>query len=165
MFGNAWLEKEQIRVGHLMFGDEVDLIVEIEVLQKTLIGVELVLRQGDGRPVAFAPSGLLHDFRSRSHARSPQLCGRDARCHLRVLAVGPYSIDLALAESGIRLLDYVESGVKFHMDSAAFGSRHWGFFQNRGQGHALWDVKFELLERVVHNTEAMSSAVGISLER
>ena len=160
---DAWLEKEQIRVGHLMFGDEVDLVLEIEVFQKTLIGVELVLRQGDGVPVAFAPSGLLHDF--DLEAPPGRLTVR-ASLPPAWLAVGPYSIDVSLAESGIRLLDCVESGVKFHMDSASFGSRHWGFFQNRGQGHALWDVKFQLLDRIPSiDDEAMSSAVGVSLEK
>lgn len=155
---NAWLERDQVQVGHLMFGDEVDLVLEIEVFQKTLIGVELVLRQADGVPVAFAPSGLMQGF--DVEARPGQLRVR-ATLPPAWLAVGPYSIDLALAESGVRLLDHVESGVKFHVDSAAFGGRHWGFFQNRSQGHMLWDVKFELLTEIPENHSTDSQMANV----
>jgi lipopolysaccharide transport system ATP-binding protein len=140
---DAWLEKGQERVGHLISGDEVDLVLEIEVFQKTLLGVELILRQADGVPVAFAPSGVVQDL--DFDAQPGRLTVR-AALPPAYLAVGPYSIDLALAESGVRQIDCVESGVKFHVDSAAFGNRHWGFYQNGGQGHILWDVKFELLD-------------------
>jgi lipopolysaccharide transport system ATP-binding protein len=137
---NAWLEKDHFRVGHLIFGDQVDLIMEIEVFQPTLIGVELLLRQADGVPVAFAPSGLVQD---NDLFAQPGLLTVKASLPPAFLAIGPYSIDLGLAESGVRSLDYIESGIKFHVDSAAFGSRNWSYRQNYGQGHTVWDVRFD----------------------
>jgi lipopolysaccharide transport system ATP-binding protein len=160
---NAWLEKDQVRVGHLIFGDEVDLVMEIEVFEKTLIGVELLLRQADGVPVAFAPSGLVQD---NDLSSQPGFVTVRASLPPAFLAVGPYSIDLALAESGVCLLDYIESGIKFHVDTAAFGSRNWSYLQNHGRGHTLWDVTFEFLPEMLpeRRRPAREAAFGVSTQ-
>jgi ABC-type polysaccharide/polyol phosphate transport system ATPase subunit len=158
---NAWLEKDHVQVGNLMYGDEVDLVVEIDILQKARFGVELLLRQADGIPVAFAPSGLMQDF---DFEAQPGRCTVRAALPPACLAVGGYSIDVALAESGVRLLDNVESGVKFHIDSAAFGRRHWVYSQSHGHGHMLWDVKFEFTAESRHIAQTEQRAVELSVE-
>lgn len=137
---DAWIEREGVQVGHVIFGDQIDLVMQIQVIDRVTLAVELVLRQADGVPVAFGPSGWVQDLDIEAKPGALTM-----RAHLppACLAIGGYSIDLALAETGIRLLDHIESGIRFHVDSAVAGSRNWAFSQNRGQGHALWDVNFE----------------------
>jgi hypothetical protein len=158
----AWLEKEGARIGHLIFGDQVDLIMEIEVLHKSRIAVELVLRQADGVPVAFAPSGRVQDLEFEAQPGSFIL---RAGLPPALLALGTYSIDLRLLETDVRDFDQIQSGIRFHVDSAVAGLRNWAFFQKWGHGHVLWDVKFEFLDRVPHTAHAIPSAGRVSLER
>ncbi len=106
---NAWLEKEGTRLGHLIFGDQVDLIIEIEVLQKSRIAVELVLRQADGVPVAFAPSGRVQDL--EFNAEPGRMILR-AGLPPALLAIGAYSIDLRLLETDVLEFDQIESAIR-----------------------------------------------------
>ena len=125
-----------------MFGDQVDLVMEIEVFDKALLSVELVLRQENGVPVSFAASGLVQDM--DLDVEPGQVIVR-ASLPPAWLAIGAYSIDLALTQSEVRGFDHVESGIRFHVDSAVTGQRNWAFSQNWGGGHALWDVRFQFL--------------------
>jgi lipopolysaccharide transport system ATP-binding protein len=156
----AWLEREGLPVGHLMFGDQVDLVMDIEVFERAVLAVELVLRQEDGVPVSFAASGLVQDL--DLEVEPGRLVVR-ASLPPAWLAIGPYSIDLALTQSEVRGFDRVESGIKFHVDSAVTGQRNWAFSQNWGGGHALWDVKFEFLPGASHFERAEKSATRVSL--
>jgi lipopolysaccharide transport system ATP-binding protein len=141
---DAWLEKDSEPAGHFLFDDGVELVIDLETDGGPPFSIELMLRQADGIPAAFAPSGLAQDWdihsgpgRVRVRAQLPPLR----------LAAGRYSIDLILAESGIRFLDRVESAVAFHVDSSAVGNRNWQFKQGTGQGHSLWDVRFQVCEK------------------
>jgi lipopolysaccharide transport system ATP-binding protein len=140
---NAWLEREGQATSQFLFDDVVTVMIEVEVLEETRFSVELILRQADGVPVAFAPSGLAQDWevtsqpgRRRLRAQLPPL----------QLAAGPYSLDILLAETGVRLFDRIESALSFRVDSSALGSRNWHFRQSGGQGHALWDVRYSVDE-------------------
>jgi len=62
------------------------------------------------------------------------------------LAAGVYSLDIILGETGVRFFDHIESAISFSIDSTSIGNRNWMFFQARGQGHALWDVKYSVAQ-------------------
>lgn len=141
---NAWIEKNATATDALVFGDEADIVMEIQVVQPATLSFELVLRQSDGIPVAFAPSGLAQDISVNS---TPGPLWVRARLPPARLAAGKYTVDLIVAETGIRFLDYVESGLTFRIDSAAVGPRNWAFTQARGQGHELWDVHYQVESR------------------
>lgn len=139
---NAWLKKDGVQTDTFIFDDRPELFLDIEVVERCLFCVELILRQADNVPVAFAPSGLAQDWevdaskgRIIIKAQLPQLN----------MAAGSYSLDVILAETGVRFLDYVESAISFNVDSTAIGGRNWMFFQARGQGHSLLDVKYSIV--------------------
>jgi len=138
---DAWIEKDGIQIGSLLFGDAPDVVMQIEVKEPVLFSVELILRQQDGIPVAFAPSGLAYDWELQPE---PGLV--TVRAHLPPLryARGTYSIDVILADTGKGFFDYVESAICFSIESAAIGERNWSFSQTRGQGFELWDVRFSM---------------------
>ncbi len=138
---NAWLEKGGVKTTCFLFDDTADLIIEIEVEEATLFGVELTLRQGDRIPVAFAPSGLAQDWEIKA---DPGTLTVRARLSPLRFARGPYAIDIMLAESGVRPLDYIESAITFTIDSTSIGNRNWTFSQTTGQGHQLWDVTYQI---------------------
>ena len=157
----AWLERDGLPVGHLMFGDQANLVVDIKVFEKTVLAVELVLRQEDGLPISFASSGLIQDLDFDA-----QPGGLTVRAVLPPawLAIGAYSIDLGLVQTDVRHYDHIESAIKFHVDSAVAGMRNWAFNQKWGLGHSLWDVKFERVDKVSHDAQVIPSTVGASLE-
>jgi lipopolysaccharide transport system ATP-binding protein len=136
----AWLEKDGERVDTLLFGDRVDVVLVVKVVERVKFAVELILRQQDGMPVAFAPSGLAQGW------ELDRLPGEvTVRCQLPParLASGGYSVDLITAVSGTYpLLDHIESGLTFAVDSSAIGDRNWLFRQAVGQGCTVWDVTF-----------------------
>ena len=138
---DAWIEHKGHRTTSLLYGDDAEIIIDVEVFEQTKFSVELLLRQQDRLPVAFAPSGLAFGWEIEPGA------GR-ARVRCRIppvqLAAGGYSVDLILALTNQGFLDYVESGIEFSIDSAALGDRNWAFTQARGQGHSLWPVTFEV---------------------
>ena len=137
---DGWMENHGIQAETFLFADAPTLVLDIEIRQPVPFSIELVLRQADTIPVAFAPSGMAQDW---------EIVGKTGRVRVRAklpplrLARGRYSLDLILADTGVRFLDNIESGISFTMDGSAIGRRNWNFSQSSGQGCVLWDVKYE----------------------
>jgi len=136
----GWMENHGIQADTFLFDDAPTLVLDIEIRRHVAFSIELVLRQADTIPVAFAPSGMAQDW---------EVDGKPGRIRVRAklpplrLARGSYSLDLILADTGVRFLDNLESGITFTMDGSALGRRNWDFSQSSGQGCVLWDVKYE----------------------
>jgi lipopolysaccharide transport system ATP-binding protein len=138
---DGWMENHGMQADTFLFDDTPTLVLDIEITKPVPFSIELVLRQADSIPFAFAPSGMAQDWevmekpgRVRVRATLPPLR----------LAKGTYSLDLILADTGVRFLDNLESGITFTMDGSAIGRRNWDFSQSSGQGCVLWDVKYEM---------------------
>ena len=139
---NAYFVREDGSVTDtFLFSDSVTLMIQVDVLQPTKFCVELILRQAEGVPVAFAPSGLAYDW--EVEGTSGPLTVKAQLPPLR-FAAGMYSIDIILGESGVRFHDYIESAISFFIDHTAIGKMNWRFSQSRGQGYCLWDVGYGL---------------------
>ncbi len=137
---NAWMERNQEPTHLFLHGDLAELVIEVNVRESCSIEFELLLRQKDGLPVAFCPSGWARDWRVMAKPGALRV-----RCRLPQLQLseGTYSVDLMLAHDA-QFLDAVESALSFTIESAAIGPRNWRFDQARNQGCLLWDVLFEL---------------------
>jgi lipopolysaccharide transport system ATP-binding protein len=137
---DGWIERDGVRTGSLQFGDTATVVLRVAIREQVRFSVELLLRQQDGLPVAFAPSGL-----GKGWEINPPPGEITVRCRLPKAhyAAGPYSIDVIAAVTGMQFLDYVESGLGFEVEGVAIGGRNWSFSQNGGQGYAVWDVEFE----------------------
>ena len=137
---DGWMENDGIQADTFLFDDTPTLVLDIKIHQPVPFSIELVLRQADTIPVAFAPSGMAQDW---------EVIGKPGRVRVKAklppmrLARGQYSLDLILADTGARILDNLESGISFTMDGSAIGRRNWNFSQSSGQGCVLWDVKYE----------------------
>jgi len=137
---DAWMENHGLQADTFLFDDTPTLILDIEIRRPIPFSIELVLRQADTIPVAFSPSGMAQDW---------EIVGKTGRVRVRAklpplrLARGHYSLDLSLADTGVRFLDILESGISFTMEGSAIGRRNWDFSQASGQGCVLWDVKYE----------------------
>jgi hypothetical protein len=136
------LERDGIRTGSLQFGDTAAVVLRLAIRERVRFSLELLLRQQDGLPVAFAPSGLAKGWEVNQPPGEITV-----RCRLPAAryAAGPYSIDVIAALTGMQFLDYIESGLGFEVEGVAIGDRNWSFDQNRGQGYAVWDVDYEIL--------------------
>jgi lipopolysaccharide transport system ATP-binding protein len=158
---NAWLEQEGAPSSVFLFGDKPDLFIEIDVMQETVFSAELILRQADGIPIAFAPSGLAKDWEVDGLTGPVTI---RAELPAFALAAGGYSIDIILGETGVRFLDCIESAICFNVDSSSIGERNWHFFQSRGQGHYLWDVVYHKIRTTDLTADQMSRQVAREAE-
>jgi len=140
---NAWLYRDGAPSDTFIFDDAPELFIEIEVMESCVCCVELILRQADNVPVAFAPSGLAQNWEVK--AATGRMIVKAQLPNLK-LAAGVYSLDIILGETGVRFFDHIESAISFSIDSTSIGNRNWMFFQARGQGHALWDVKYSVAQ-------------------
>jgi hypothetical protein len=124
----------------LQFGDAAVVVLRVAIRERVRFSVELLLRQQDGLPVAFAASGLGQGWEINQPPGEVTV-----RCRLPAAryAAGPYSIDVMAARTGVSFFDYLESGLAFEVEGVALGGRNWSFNQNSGQGYAVWDVAFE----------------------
>jgi lipopolysaccharide transport system ATP-binding protein len=137
----AWMERNGQRVSSFLADDEdAKVVVVVKANRPTRLAVELVLRNQDCSPVAFAASGLLtgKDFALDAGTHV-------FRCGLPKLALaqGRYSLDLLLAESGVRLIDSIEGALNFSIEPTMMGTRNWSFHQNIGRGCIPWGVEFQ----------------------
>jgi lipopolysaccharide transport system ATP-binding protein len=142
---DAWLEHHGHRTSSFLFGDSPDLVLVVQVREKTRFSVELLLRQQDGLAVAFAPSGLAQEWEIAPEPGTVQI-----RCHLPPLryASGVYSLDIALAQTQVNHFDYIESALAFHIETSAIGHRHWAYRQSQGNGFLLWEVAYNVESRI-----------------
>jgi lipopolysaccharide transport system ATP-binding protein len=137
---DGWMENHGVRADTFLFDDTPTLVLDIDIQKPAPFSIELLLRQADSLPVAFSPSGMAQDW---------EVAGKPGRIRVRATlppmrwAKGTYSLDLILAETGVRFLDYLEAGISFTMDGSALGRRNWDYLQSAGQGCLLWDVKYE----------------------
>jgi len=137
---DAWMENHEIHADTFLFDDSPTLVMDIEIHRSRPFSIELVLRQADSIPFAFAPSGMALDWEI---TEKPGRVRVTAKFPPMRLAKGNYTLDLILADTGVRFLDHIESGISFTMDGSAIGRRNWDFSQSSGQGCVLWDVKFK----------------------
>ena len=138
---DAWIERDGVPTQALLFGERADIIIVIQVVKRIKFAIEMILRQQDGLAVKFAPSGLAFDWEIDQAPGSLKI-----RCQLPPMrfASGGYSIDLITACSGKEFYDYIESGLRFTVDSSAVGERNWMFNQSRNQGYSLWEVNYQV---------------------
>jgi lipopolysaccharide transport system ATP-binding protein len=136
---DAWLEKDGQKATSLLFGDDASVVLLLRIKQRVRFSVELVLRQQEGLPVAYAPSGLAQDWELHPDPGLMRI-----RCHLPRLryASGSYSIDILLTAGRTGVLDQIESALSFYIEGTAVGDGNWTFQQSRGQGFLLWDVRY-----------------------
>jgi lipopolysaccharide transport system ATP-binding protein len=137
----AWLERDNRRVNSFLSDDDgASVVLVVKAPQAGRLAVELVLRDQDSTPVAFAASGLLtgKDFTLDAGTHT-------FRCALPKLALaqGRYSLDLLIAESGVRLIDSIEAALTFTIEPTMMGERNWSFHQNIGRGCIPWGVRFQ----------------------
>ena len=109
MVKDAWLENDGVRVASLLFGDVPILKMLIEAKETTTFSVELILRQADGVPVAFIPSGLAQDWHVDANWGTAVIL---AELPPTRMAAGVYYIDIMLADEESLFL--TELNWRFH---------------------------------------------------
>lgn len=141
MIIDAWMERDEVRTNTFLFNDQAKIILKLKVFTSVFFSVEIILRDQQNLPIAFAPGGLSQDCNFLGESDSEL----EITCHLPILrlAEGKYYIDLMLAEAGVKFFDYLESALTFFIDRTAISNKNWAFTQNQGQGCILWDVNYQ----------------------
>lgn len=117
----------------------------VEVVSRVKSGtnysVEILLKDQHSNPVAFWPGGLLQDFKAVGNSEQQVVC---INVQSLALAEGTYSIDIMLAEAGVRFIDYVENALELQVLGVGRGERMWVFKQAAGQGSILLNADCEM---------------------
>ena len=142
MITDAWMVREEVRTNTFLFNDQATIILKIKAFTSIFFSVEIILRDQNNVPIAFAPGGLSQNrnFWGDSGSELEIICQLP---NLK-LAEGKYYLDLMLAEAGIRFFDYLESALSFVIDKTAISDKNWAFTQSQGQGCILWNVNYQL---------------------
>lgn len=110
------------------------LNVTYELKEPARVAVEVLLRDESLMPVMFCPLGLAGQV---EYDLAPGKYRHELLLDPGVLASGSYSLDLIVAESGVRFLDYIEQALSFVVVPTAHPHTGWIFRQARGQGAIL----------------------------
>jgi lipopolysaccharide transport system ATP-binding protein len=115
-------------------GAPLEVEIQFHVFTPANVCAEFLLRDERHVPVGFCSLGLLgwcHGTMAPGlwQVRSTLACG--------VLAAGNYTIDVMLAEPGVRFFDYLEAVLEFSVLPVPHEDTGWVFSQKRGQGCVL----------------------------
>jgi lipopolysaccharide transport system ATP-binding protein len=135
------LLSEAGETSQFVFGESLTVEIALDIRENIKFSIELVLRDQQGMPIAFSPSGL-----GQGVEYSCRVGRHRIRCHISRLdlAEGNYALDIMLAETRVRFLDYLESALRFTIGPTQIGPRNWNFSQRGGQGCFLLPVSYQL---------------------
>ncbi|MBP6864824.1 MAG: ABC transporter ATP-binding protein [Candidatus Didemnitutus sp.] len=131
---DATLLVHENATNELLSRDPVIVCLKAEVQRETRIAVECLLRGPDGLPLALHAGGLVE---GRDHRLAPGKYEFRFELQLPQLAAGRYTMDLMLADSGVRFHDYLEHALRFQITPRQNDHAGWQFQQQDGQGSFL----------------------------
>lgn len=118
----------------IVAGSHFEVVVTFQVFVDARVCPEFLLRDENHMPIGFCSLGLLGLWQPTTKKGCWQVRARFAP---GVLAAGNYSMDLMLAEPGVRFLDYLEAALRFTVLETPRGPLGWVFLQRRSQGALL----------------------------
>jgi lipopolysaccharide transport system ATP-binding protein len=134
---NAWMEQHGYKIQSVRNNEALDIYVQVSASACQRLSFEVMVRDSDYRPVLFAPLGL-------AYGMEHELCQGSSLARIQVrlpyLAVGRYHVDLILAETGRRFVDYIENALAFEIENNFIEGTGWSFQQSRSQGCCLLQV-------------------------
>ncbi|SRR5579883_912729 len=145
---NVELQSRGEQVSQIMSGEDLDVAVHIDVLEKyDHLCVEFALRDAVGYQLAFCSSGL-HYY--REFRVEPGEYVFTARFRNLPLAEGDYSFDIILARAGQERFEDLHSCISFGVVASTIGPGGWVYRQNAGQGgFALQADSFYMIRTAV----------------
>lgn len=106
------------------------------------LSVEFLFRDPFGVPVIFSPCGL---YSGSEHNLQKGEYTIRADCAGLKLAVGTYSVDVALAKSGKFFYVYYESAISVSIADKSYGDTHWYYTLNHKQGYIPLEITTKIL--------------------
>lgn len=128
---DAWIEVGGERKFPILNWDqEFSFVIILDVYTDIRCSPEFVIRDVAGVPLLDAPTGLYGGFTHNMVAGRYQL---KATCRGLRLASGMYFVDVAIADSGVRLLLRYESALRFEVPERGLGPNNWYYTQGNRQ--------------------------------
>lgn len=135
---DAWLVINGQRAGRVDWDSPFEIVVDVVAERDIAISTEYLIRDNNGLPILFSPTGLQQNVTLRLGSGRHRVT---AACPALGLATGSYTIDLMLVESSVRCFDYCESALRFEVTELHSRPNRWGFSQTQGQGFAPFTVR------------------------
>lgn len=135
---DAWLVVDGEHGGRIDWDSPFEIVMEVDVEREMTLSPEYLIRDNNGSPILFSPTGLQQGVALRLGAGRHRLT---AECPALRLATGMYSVDLMLAESGVRTYDHCESALQFEVTEYRSRPHGFRFSQQHGLGHMPFEVR------------------------
>ena len=107
------------------------IVMDIVAERDIAVSTEYLIRDTNGVPVLFSPTGLQQNITLKLTAGRHRIT---AAFPAIGLASGSYSVDLILAQSGVRMFDCCECALTFEVTDYTSRPHGWRFTQASGQG-------------------------------
>ena len=128
---DAWIEVDGARSSSSIDWDqEFSFVVVLTVHTRITCSPEFLIRDHDGVPTLFAPTGHYGGF---SCNLSPGTYELRSTCSGLRLASGIYLVDVALAHSGSKFFVYYKSALRLEISEIAYGDNRWHYTQRLQQ--------------------------------
>jgi lipopolysaccharide transport system ATP-binding protein len=130
------------RTQSFMFGDTLMVMMRVRVLKRCRMGMEVIIKDSWHQPVVFSSSGIHEGVEFELPEGEYNL--QCAIPHLP-LAQGEYHLDLMLAQTAHRFLDYLENGLSLTITECDPHQTGYQYLQGRGQGCIYLNAHYEAL--------------------
>ncbi len=140
---DAWLVVDGAHAGRMDWDSPFEIVMEVDVEREITLSPEYLIRDTNGAPILFSPTGLQQGVALRLGAGRHRIT---AACPALRLATGMYAIDLKLAESGVRTYDHCESALQFEVTEYRSRPHGFRFSQQHGLGYMPFEVRVSAAE-------------------
>jgi lipopolysaccharide transport system ATP-binding protein len=152
---DAWLVIEGRQGSRIDWDSPFEIVIEVVAERDITVSTEYLIRDNNGAPILFSPTGLQQGITLRLGAGRHRIT---AACPPLRLATGGYAIDLMLVESGVRTFDYCESALQFDVTEYHNRPHGWRYTQGHGQGYMPFEVQIRSVP--LPSIEGVSCATG-----
>lgn len=134
------LENKATGTADFAHGDDLAVVLKIQVNEPINYGVEFFLKDGLGVPVGFCPSDIQNGL---SFTSKPGVFIHHCTLPAIPLAEGRYSLDIMISKPLVTAHETIESAFVFDVDSSVFPGTVRRISQQNGYGALVMNVIFE----------------------
>lgn len=136
---DAFISFNGLRTSEIISSSAILLVINLRVQQEVSFSIECVLRGPDRLPIGFHSGGL---YSGVVHQLKPGSFELIVELEHPSLTAGNYSIDLAVADAGIKYMEFVEDAISFQVAASPSRGSGWFFHHDPRTGSLLLQGKY-----------------------
>jgi hypothetical protein len=134
------MENKATGAAEFAHGDDIGVVLKIQVNEPITYGVEFFLKDGLGAPIGFCPSDIQNGL---TFTAKPGIYIHHCTLPAIPLAEGRYSLDIMISKPFVTAHEEIESAFVFDIESSAFPGTVRRISQQNGYGSIVLKVAFD----------------------